>query len=73
MIGFSGYLFPFTSNEPTPRFLRIIYGKADNIRPWEYVKTTYENKIEMDKISLVDNTAHEINEPVVKLFHYRIQ
>ena len=73
VIGIAGYLFPFTPFEKTERFHRILYGKTDKLRPWEYVKVTYENKIDMDKFSLLDNTGHEINEAMVKLFHSRIQ
>ena len=61
MIAVSGYLFPFTPHAPTDRPLRIIYGKIDDIRPWEYVKVTYEGKIGEEKIKMLENTKHEVN------------
>lgn len=72
VIGFSGYLFPFTKFEKTNRYLRIIHGKSDSLRPWEHVKVTYDNKIDPSLITLVDNTDHEINQAVVKIFHAKV-
>ncbi len=41
-IGISGYLFPITKFGPAvSNYVHIIYGLADNLRPWEYTKVTY--------------------------------
>lgn len=44
-VGVSGYLFPITPFNNLSTFKRIIYGLADPLRPWEYVKVTYHDKI----------------------------
>lgn len=42
IIGISGYLFPFSKfNRDDKRRLRVLYGNADILRPWEYVKVVY--------------------------------
>lgn len=41
--------------------MEILYGKIDDIRPWDIVKVVYEGKIGLDKITLLENTKHEIN------------
>lgn len=61
VIGISGYLFPFTPFQKSEKFVEILYGKMDDLRPWDFVKVVYEGKIEVDKITLVENTKHEIN------------
>lgn len=61
----SGYYFTITkvkeSNKDVPIF--IIHGKKDNIRPWDQVKSTYDNLLEIrkDKVQLetIDKMGHE--------------
>lgn len=46
VVGVSGYLFPITpfdKDNGTPKV--VIYGLADPLRPWEYVKVTYQDKL----------------------------
>lgn len=45
VIGLCGYLFPITPFSKTNKYVRIIHGANDPLRPFEYVKATYENKI----------------------------
>jgi hypothetical protein len=68
IVSFShSYLFPFTKFQPelVPR-IRIIYGNNDNLRPWEFVKVTYDKKIPEKCITLLDDTKHEVNKKVEK-------
>jgi hypothetical protein len=45
-IGISGYLFPFTPFDPSLKNpAHIIYGLADDLRPWETTKVVYKGKI----------------------------
>lgn len=66
MIGVSGYLFPFTEWQDTARFHKIVYGKEDMLRPWEYVKVTYEGKIGGEHVALLEETKHEVNWKVIE-------
>lgn len=43
-VGISGYLFPFSPFDPAKE-AHVIYGLSDDLRPWQYTKTTYEGKI----------------------------
>ena len=56
-------MFPFSKFEKTEGIIRIIHGKTDKLRPWEYVKVTYEKKIE-EEVVLLEDTDHEVNEKV---------
>lgn len=61
VVGVSGYLFPITpfdKNNPTPKV--IVYGLADVLRPWEYVKVTYQDKIDSKQIVLIEGMEHEV-------------
>lgn len=61
VIGVSGYLFPITpfdKENNTPKV--IVYGAADSIRPWEYVKITYHDKIDAKQIVLIEGMDHEV-------------
>jgi hypothetical protein len=41
-IGISGYLFPITPFDGSLKNgVHVIYGLADDLRPWEYTKFTY--------------------------------
>ena len=63
IIGVAGYLFkitPFNKSLTIP--FKIIYGKADITRPWEYVRHAYEGIIPQEKIILVEGMKHEVNE-----------
>ena len=53
-VGISGFLFPFTPfNEYDSKRLQIIYGLADDYRPWNHSKLTYEGKLQSNRITLV--------------------
>lgn len=39
-------MFPFTKFDPhSKKPVKVIYGKKDKVRPWEYTKVTYEGRI----------------------------
>ncbi len=61
-IGISGYLFPFTPfdsklNKP----VHVIYGLADDLRPWEYTKVVYEGKIGEENMTMIEGMRHNID------------
>ena len=58
-------MFPFSKYQKTEGIIRIIYGKADNLRPWEYVKVTFEKKFE-EEVVLLEETDHEVNDKAKK-------
>lgn len=61
VIGVSGYLFPitpFSKELKTPKV--IIYGLADPLRPWDFVKVTYKEKFEEKDFVLVGGMEHEV-------------
>lgn len=65
MLGISGYLFPFSKfNSEDKRKARVLYGQADLLRPWDYVKVMYEGKFseENGKLLMIPETGHEVNE-----------
>ena len=68
VIGVGGYLFPFSKFQPTADGrVRVMHGLSDTLRPWEYVKTTYEKKLEVGReIILLEDTDHEVNERAKK-------
>jgi hypothetical protein len=40
------YMFSITKFDPeSKKPIKIIYGKNDKVRPWEFTKITYEGKI----------------------------
>jgi hypothetical protein len=58
----SSYLFPITKFDPTiSNYVAIIHGTVDDLRPWKLTKYTYEGKIGLDKITMVEGMKHEIN------------
>ena len=60
-VAVSGYLFPITSfnkDNNTPKV--IVYGLADPVRPWEYVKVTYQDKVDSKQIVLIEGMEHEM-------------
>ena len=38
--------------------LRVVYGVDDQLRKWEYVRETYEGRVDLTKVSLVEGMAH---------------
>lgn len=68
----SRYLFPITKFDPTiSNHVSIIYGLADDLRPWELTKVTYEGKIKLTKISMVEAMKHEINKDTEKILEQK--
>lgn len=49
VVAIGGSMFPFTPFKKTNSKVKIIHGDADQRRPWEYVKKTYEDKYEIGK------------------------
>lgn len=71
IIAIAGYFFPITqihdSNKETP--MLIIHGKKDTIRPWEQVKSTYDELLKRrenhTEIVMIPKMGHEfLLEPV---------
>jgi len=40
--------------------LHVIYGKDDNLRPWDHTKVTYYGRLGENQISFVEGMAHNI-------------
>lgn len=60
-------MFPITNfdkSNKTPK--RIIHGSADIPRAWEYVKVTYEGKVDPEDIVLVQGVGHEIKPSTIQ-------
>jgi hypothetical protein len=51
----------------------VTYGLADDLRPWEYTKITYQGKIGEDRIALVGGMKHEINKDTEKVLEGQFQ
>ena len=65
-IGVSGYLFPITSFDQSIQIpKRIVYGDQDDLRPWEIVKVTYQNKISEEDIVMVEGVKHEMKPAMI--------
>ena len=60
-------MFPFTKFDPkSKKLLKLIYGKNDKVRPWQFTKITYEGKIPEDRIKFVSGMGHEVNSKTIK-------
>ncbi len=60
-------MFPITKFDPqSNKPIRVIYGKNDKVRPWDFTKITYEGKIPEDKFKFVSGMGHEVSSKTVK-------
>jgi hypothetical protein len=43
----------------------LIYGLADNLRPWEHVKVTYYGRLSEKHMNFIAGMKHEINKDTI--------
>ena len=67
VIGVAAYMFSITKFDKENKIpKRIIHGTQDILRPWEFVKVTYEGKIGPEDIVLVEGVGHEMKKPMLE-------
>jgi hypothetical protein len=48
--------------------LFVIYGLADDLRPWELTKVSYYGRMSEQQVSFVPGAKHEITKETEKVF-----
>jgi hypothetical protein len=63
-------MLEITPFEKTDKLCHILHSQESPVNNWEYVKQTYEGKIDMEKITLIKNSEHSLNYQMVEGFYH---